>query len=81
MIYVLGTWYITCCVVRFAECWPIGKEGARCINHLVFLYVSVGIEIVADMMVMVLPVPIIVRLHLPRRTITGLVGLFWCGLM
>jgi len=65
----------------FAFNWDHTIPGGRCGNQNAG-YASVGvIDILSDLIIMILPIPMILNLHLPRANKIGLCGVFTFGLL
>ncbi|KAL6401698.1 hypothetical protein AUP68_15576 [Ilyonectria robusta] len=58
--------------------WTVGMEGT-CINRPALYIATVGLGILSDLVLLVLPMPMILRLQMPSRQKAGLVLLFTIG--
>lgn len=60
--------------------WDHSPElGAKCINATNFYYFYGSMSVVTDVLLMVLPIPILLRLQLRRKVKYGLVAMFVTG--
>lgn len=55
--------------------------GAKCIDAGNFFYFYCSMNVVTDIMLMMIPIPILLRMQLPRRARYGLVGMFSAGIL
>lgn len=58
--------------------WTVGIEGT-CINRPALYIATAGLGILSDLVLLVLPMPMILRLQMPSRQKAGLVLLFTIG--
>jgi hypothetical protein len=81
----VGLWMLTITVVLAMQCRPIEKfwdatvEGT-CFNLVAFSYFTNISNLVTDLWIFFLPVPVIVRLNMTPRRKAGLCGVFLIGL-
>lgn len=54
-------------------------ESGKCINLTAFWYANAAFNILSDVVIILLPIPVVVQLHLPRRTRGGLCAIFAVG--
>jgi hypothetical protein len=54
-------------------------RSARCINQFAMWFVNAAINIATDFAIIILPLPVIKSLNLPRRQKQGLIGIFAIG--
>lgn len=60
--------------------WDHSPElGAKCIDASKFYYFYCSMSVVTDILLMVLPIPILLRLQLRRKVKYGLVAMFATG--
>lgn len=83
LIYVLG-YAISSIVATIVQCTPISRTfnhniKGRCINLTAFWYANAVANIVGDLFILGLPMPVVNRLHLPRRQKLGLMMVFALG--
>lgn len=69
-------------------CWPISDGWQRspgvpgnCLNTRPYSYFYCSMSVVTDIMLMVLPIPILLRLHICPRVKYGLVAMFATGIL
>lgn len=81
--FVIG-WFIAglCCVTFI--CTPISYYWTRtgnghCINEMAVMYLSAAITIVADILILLLPLPVIWNLHMRRSKKIGVMTIFLLG--
>jgi hypothetical protein len=67
------------------SCWPVAfywdkdiKSG-RCVNLIAFWFSFSGFNILTDILVWLLPMPVLWALQLPRRQKLSLIGVFALG--
>lgn len=68
------------------ECVPVAKSWdpnvkGRCLDLVAFSYFTNITNLVTDIWVFLLPVPIILRLHIDRKRKLELAGIFTIGLL
>lgn len=67
------------------SCWPIpffwdkAIHGGHCIDLLAFWFSLGGFNILTDMAVWILPMPVLKSLHLPRKQKLSLIAVFAVG--
>lgn len=62
--------------------WDHSPElGAKCLDVSPYLYFHTGMSTVTDVLLMLLPVPILLRLQLRPKTKYGLVAMFALGIL
>ncbi|KAL8989197.1 MAG: hypothetical protein Q9177_001871 [Variospora cf. flavescens] len=81
--FVIG-WFIAglCCVTFI--CTPISYYWTRtgnghCINEMAVMYLSAALTIVADILILLLPLPVIWNLHMRRSKKIGVMTIFLLG--
>lgn len=82
----VGCWSLSQLVVAIFTCDPIDgywdqTKNARCIPNHPFWEVNAAGNIITDVLIFVLPLPILERLNLPRRQRHILIGIFSLGLL
>jgi len=68
---------VSCLPVPFY--WDKTVKGGRCINLMAFWFTFSGFNIVTDLSVWLLPMPVLKSLQLPRRQKYSLIGVFALG--
>lgn len=75
----------TTIVAAIFTCWPIAAfwdfsiEGARCINKSALYFSNAGCSIFSDFAILILPIPALITLHLPRQQKVGIMLIFAIG--
>lgn len=62
------------------KAWHPGMPG-KCLELLPFFYISFGIKLVVDIVIITLPIPVLWRLKLPRGKKIGICLMFLLGLL
>lgn len=83
-IILVGSWSVSQLGVAIFGCSPIHgfwdfSVKTHCINTTVMWYSNVAGNITTDLIVIILPIPAIVKLNLPSRQKWYLVGIFILG--
>jgi hypothetical protein len=89
MIGVIFAWSFTFFLGTLLQChphwewnWaPIGIFLTQCTNTLDMLTVFTATDLTTDFIIMLMPVPLIWRLHLPIRKKIGVTSIFMVGLL
>lgn len=81
---IVVTFYLASEVVTIFQCTPISKvwnkkQPGHCIEILKFYYANAGVNIATDLMILLLPIPVIKSLNLPKREKFALAFLFLLG--
>lgn len=80
-LVVYGLWAI---IGTIFTCYPVQKywdpavEGV-CLNRNAITFANAGINICSDLTLLIIPIPLLKSLQLPRRQKYVLVGVFLCG--
>lgn len=82
----IALYYIIAILITIFECLPVNKSWNRkvkghCISTANFFYANAAFNVLTDLMVMALPIPVIARLQLGRKQRIGLGLIFFVGLM
>lgn len=83
---VVGGWCLSQLMIGVFQCIPIAKfwddsiEG-HCIDNNTIWYVNAGGNIATDIMVFIMPLPIVYQLNLPKRERLFLLGVFSLGFL
>lgn len=77
-------YFISATTVVIFQCRPISftwmrKGNGKCINGLPFIYFSQSLQVLTDILILTLPIPVIWRLRLPRSKKIGVLGIFLLG--
>jgi hypothetical protein len=75
---ILGTFLVPCLPVR--AFWDKSVKG-KCIGNLPFWYTASALNIVTDVGIFVLPLPVLAKLKLPMRQKVGLMGVLTIGML
>lgn len=84
-ITFIGLWVLTITVVLALQCRPIRKfwnpaVPGTCFDLVAFSYFTNITNLVTDVWIFLLPVPLIIRLHISTSRKIGLCGVFMVGL-
>ncbi len=82
----VGCWALSQLLVAIFSCHPVSgywntTETAVCIPDHPFWEINAAGNIVTDVLIFVLPIPVIEKLQLPRRQRFILMGIFSLGLL
>lgn len=62
-----------------ASSWDLSVKSTSCINIHAVYYVNNSLNIVSDIAILVLPIPMIWQLQLPKRQRVGILAIFMTG--
>ncbi|KAK5996634.1 hypothetical protein PT974_01971 [Cladobotryum mycophilum] len=62
-----------------AKSWDVRITGGECINRASLYIATAAVNIISDVIIFILPLPVIVRLQIPRRQKIGLLLIFVLG--
>ncbi|KAF5857658.1 hypothetical protein ETB97_005479 [Aspergillus alliaceus] len=68
-----------CNPVRAA--WDYGLKDARCLSVSNIAYANAAVNIVTEVIIFILPLPVLRTLHVPRKTKMALCSIFGVGMM
>ena len=68
------------CVPIYAI-WDLKREDARCLSVSGVAYASAGVNIVTELAILILPLPLLRTLRASIAQKVGLYGLFGCGIL
>ncbi|KAF2704110.1 putative G protein-coupled receptor alpha [Pleomassaria siparia CBS 279.74] len=92
LVYVMMALVVSYCLIFFFitafDCNPVAKNwhligwsgGGTCVDMIKINYAAGGINIFTDTAILVMPLPLIVRLHLDKVRKIGLLAIFATGL-
>jgi hypothetical protein len=85
-IVIIGAWSISQLLIGIFICWPIrgfwdSTVQAKCIPNYPQFYINAAGNIVTDIVVFTLPLPIIGKLQLGRAQKIMLLGIFGLGFL
>jgi hypothetical protein len=76
------------CFASIFQCSPVAfafnkamPGGGKCINMTAFWYANAAFNISSDFIIFILPIQVIFKLQLPKRTKIALSGVFTVGAM
>ena len=86
VIGLVSAYYTASILATIFQCTPVQKVWIKtlpgtCTNTTAFFYTNAAFNIVTDIAIILLPVPIVVSLHLPLRQKIVLSFVFAVGLM
>ncbi|PVH68619.1 hypothetical protein DL98DRAFT_375249, partial [Cadophora sp. DSE1049] len=62
-----------------ARSWDLSITSGSCINRPIFYFANAGLNIGTDCVMLILPIPMLWNLQMPRRQKAGLIGVFMAG--
>ncbi|KAG4427639.1 hypothetical protein IFR05_016879 [Cadophora sp. M221] len=62
-----------------AKSWDLSNTSGSCINRPTFYFANAGLNIGTDFVMLILPIPLLWNLQMPRRQKAGLIGVFMAG--
>lgn len=86
VLFIVGSWCFSQLMVAILNCIPVATlwdnsiEG-HCVDMKTAWYVNAGGNIVTDIMVFILPLPVFYQLQLPKRQKLFLLGVFCLGFL
>lgn len=78
-------WAVSTWIVNLTVCTPIAFyynrtiPGGHCRNQVISGSISGGLSLLGDILVLVLPIPVILNLKINTRKKTGILGIFFLG--
>ena len=83
---LIVAWFLACTIVSIFECVPIDtfwepKSERRCVNLKQYILSNAVINIVTDLLLLILPLPMIWSLHLATERKVLVSGVFLLGLL
>ncbi|KAL8711095.1 MAG: hypothetical protein Q9220_004476 [cf. Caloplaca sp. 1 TL-2023] len=84
MVFI-GLYYLIAILLTVFECTPVKKSWEKtipgsCIDLQTFFFANAAFNVITDVMVMALPIPIIAKLQINRKQRIGLGLIFFVGL-
>lgn len=84
LLAVVIAWTIAMFFATLFQCYPITSlvepfYGRKCIDTIAFWYAGGVTDIVLDFMILILPVPMVLGLQLPRKQKLGVLAMFLLG--
>ena len=67
------------CLPRHGESWPLALLSQHCHHAITMTYVQGIFNIVSDLFILVLPIPVVWRLQMPQRKKWGVFAIFATG--
>ena len=64
-----------------AKAWDLTIKHGRCINEFTLTLVCAALNIVTDIMILVIPIPLVLALHLPTKQKIGILTMFLTGVL
>ncbi|KMU85945.1 integral membrane protein [Coccidioides immitis H538.4] len=85
VLVLVALYAIASIIVTIFECMPIVKVWDRstngtCINFTAFWYANAAWNITSDLIILILPMPVVHTLYLPYRSKFGLTAIFTLGI-
>ncbi|MCJ1424948.1 hypothetical protein MMC29_002836 [Sticta canariensis] len=83
-ISIVALYYTISIIITIFECRPVARSWDKatpgtCMNIGIFFYANASFNVASDLIVMGLPVPVIAKLQLAKKTRIGLGFLFFIG--
>ena len=83
---LIGLYYLGAVLATIFQCTPVQRSWNKtvpgtCMNIATFFYVNAGFNIATDVAIMILPIPVIHALQLPKRQRLLLCLAFAVGLL
>ena len=85
---IIGCFYLACAVVHIIFCFPRSHEGwlsprfvTRCNRANVFATIMGVFNLVSDLYLFILPLPVLFRLQMAFKRKLGITAIFLTGLM
>ncbi|CAG8973343.1 hypothetical protein HYALB_00000106 [Hymenoscyphus albidus] len=84
-IWVVIVFGVECLLHSIFTCWPVYKfykvtmTTGRCIDNRILWYLNMVLSAITDIMLLVLPIPVLLKLALPRKQKMLLMGIFSLG--
>ncbi|KAL8802925.1 MAG: hypothetical protein Q9182_003475 [Xanthomendoza sp. 2 TL-2023] len=84
VIFLCLGWFVSGVFTVAFTCTPVSFYWTRtgnghCVNEMALLYSSAGLTIFADILILLLPVPIVWRLQMEKAKRIGVIGIFLLG--
>ncbi|KAI1409256.1 hypothetical protein F5Y13DRAFT_182153 [Hypoxylon sp. FL1857] len=84
MLAIVTTWTISYFFANLFTCYPITAlvepfYGNKCINSIPMWLSVVITDVIVDVGILLMPVPMVLRLHLPWKERMGVLGMFMLG--
>lgn len=81
---IVVAWWISFFIAIIFSCYPVQgfwdrSIDAKCFNENNFSYAITSTELVTNILMLVLPIPWLLKLHLPRGKKITLFGIFMLG--
>ena len=80
----IALYYIIAILITIFECTPVNKSWNKktpghCISTANFFYANAAFNVITDLMVMALPIPVIAKLQISKKQRIGLALIFFVG--
>ncbi|KAI1210833.1 uncharacterized protein F4807DRAFT_420557 [Annulohypoxylon truncatum] len=84
MLGLLGAWSISFFFANLFICYPVTAliepfYGKKCINRTGVFLSTLVTDLIFDVLILAMPIPVVLRLHLPLRDRLGVLGMFLLG--
>lgn len=82
LVVACGTWTVVssifvCSPIAFS--WDKSITGGHCMNQMVVWFTNAGISITQDIIILLMPIPVLGTLQMPIGQKKGLVAMFALG--
>lgn len=86
MLGLVSAWAITFFFASLFQCYPITANmepfwGNHCVNTIVMWYIGAATDIVGDILILLMPIPPVLKLQLPLKKKLGVLSMFLLGAM
>ncbi|KAI1808585.1 hypothetical protein F4811DRAFT_548589 [Daldinia bambusicola] len=84
MLALLGAWSISFFFANLFICYPVTPliepfYGNKCVNEQALFLSTLVTDLIFDILILAMPVPVVLQLHLPLRDRLGVLGMFLLG--
>ncbi|KAI0467584.1 hypothetical protein F4859DRAFT_506722 [Xylaria cf. heliscus] len=84
MLGLLGAWSISFFFANLFICYPVTAliepfYGKKCVDRAGVFLSTLVTDLIFDILILLMPIPVVLRLHLPRKDRFGVLGMFLLG--
>jgi hypothetical protein len=84
MLFVVTAWTVSYAFANLFTCWPVTAliepfYGNKCINAVPMWLSVVYTDIIVDVAILIMPIPMVLKLQLPWQQKLGVLGMFLLG--
>ena len=86
MLALLGGWALSFFFANLFICYPVTAliepfYGKNCVDRAAVFLSTLVTDLIFDILILVMPIPLVLQLHLPLRDRLGVLGMFLLGAM